>query len=156
MQQWFSALKHREQIILVIGASLLFLWVVYQALWQPLHGERLRYEQQNQHARESLKGVVAMVQEIQSLGNTDRPTATSGNLQQILNTTTREHGLRASRIQPNSKGEVQMRFEGVASDSLLLWLHELELRRGVLIRDASFNKVSANKLNASVRFAKGN
>lgn len=161
MHQWFNQLKHREQIILCLGAASLGLYLLYTLVWQPLHEGALKLERQNGQLESAFERVDTMALEVEGLlktgGNNGAKTNTkTGSLQQTLNSTAKRHGLTASRIQPNSKGEIQMRFEGIAAQALLAWLHELEQQRGILIQDASLNTTAtANSLNAVVRFAQG-
>jgi len=158
MHQWFNQLRHREQIIIGLGAVSLAIYLLYILLWQPLHDNALELERQNENLMSSLDRVDAMALEIEGLRHSGRQTTVKkGSLQQILNSAAKRHGLTASRIQPNAKGEIQMRFEGIPAQALIAWLHELEQQRGILIQDASINTTAtANRLNAVVRLAQGN
>jgi type II secretory pathway component PulM len=58
------------------------------------------------------------------------------------------------RLQPNSRGEVQIRFEGVAFDNLLQFLEQIEGVSGLAVLDASVSSAGRNGgVNATFRVA---
>lgn len=62
------------------------------------------------------------------------------------------NGLAVKRLQPNSRGEVQIRFEGVAFDSLLQFLEQIEGVIGLAVLDASISSAGQNGgVNATLR-----
>jgi len=59
--------------------------------------------------------------------------------------------LQVSRLQPNSRGEIQVRLENAAFDDLLQWLHQMEYREGLLVREVSVTQTGAvGRVNATV------
>ena len=55
---------------------------------------------------------------------------------------------------PNSRGEIQVRFEAAEFDDLLQWLYEMESVEGLLVREASITQTgSSGRVNATVRLA---
>jgi len=64
-------------------------------------------------------------------------------------------GLPVRRLQPNSRGEVQVRYEGVNYDDLARWLHQIELVEGLLVVEASITQAGrSGGVSASVRVAR--
>ena len=62
--------------------------------------------------------------------------------------------LQVSRLQPNSRGEIQVRLEGAAFDDLLAWLHDMEQGEGLLVREVSITQAgTVGRVNATVRVA---
>ena len=58
------------------------------------------------------------------------------------------------RLQPNSRGEVQIRFEGAAFDNLLQFLEQIEGVSGLAVLDASVSSAGRNGgVNATFRVA---
>jgi type II secretory pathway component PulM len=62
--------------------------------------------------------------------------------------------LAVKRLQPNSRGEVQIRFEGVAFDNLLRFLEQIEAVSGLSVLDASVSSAGQSAgVNATLRIA---
>jgi type II secretory pathway component PulM len=61
------------------------------------------------------------------------------------------------RLQPNSRGEVQVRFESVDYDNLVRWLHRIEVVEGLVVVDASIAQAGrSGGVNATLRIAEAN
>jgi type II secretory pathway component PulM len=74
----------------------------------------------------------------------------------MINNSTAEFALQPSRIQPNSKGEMQIRFEDARLSDLLRWLHQIEVVDGLLIVDASIMQGErGGVVNANIRLGQG-
>jgi general secretion pathway protein M len=83
-------------------------------------------------------------------------TAGKQNLTSLINQSTSRLKLQVSRLQPNSRGDIQVRLENAVFDDVLLWLHEMENRKGLLVHEISVTPASADgRVNATVRLAQG-
>ena len=77
-----------------------------------------------------------------------------GNLASIINQSTGRLQLQVSRLQPNARGDIQVRLENAVFDDLLAWLYEMEFREGLLVREVSIARAgAAGRVNATVRIA---
>ncbi len=155
MKEWFARFDQREQLSLLALGLALALYLLYMLLWSPLAERRDAMEEQNERVAASLQRVDAMVSEIRQLrqsgGGSARPRR---NLTSLVNRTTAEAGLQVSRLQPNSRGEIQVRLEGVAFDELLGWLHLVEFEHGLLVREVAVAQSGNDgRVNATVRVA---
>ena len=125
-------------------------------VWSPLAGQRDRLENQNRGVAASLQRVDVMVSEVLQL-RAEEGGSTGGarrNLTSLINQSTARLQLAVTRLQPNSRGEIQVRFESAAFDDLLQWLHEMESGEGLLVREASITQAgSSGRVNATVRLA---
>ena len=120
MRQWFESLPSRDQIALMALVAALGLWLFVQLIFIELDGRRDRLTQGNQALAEKLMRVDLKVEQLAALraGGGDQKI----NLTRTLSQASEANGLTVQRLQPNSRGEVQIRFEGVAFDNLLQWL----------------------------------
>ena len=76
------------------------------------------------------------------------------NLTRTLSQASEANGLAVKRLQPNSRGEVQIRFEGVAFDNLLQFLEQIESVSGLVVLDASVSSAGrSGGVNATFRVA---
>ena len=155
MKAWFAQFSQREQIYLLIAVTAVLLYVLYVGFWQPVAGMRTDMASQNERMTSSLELVQSMSGELQRL-----QVGASGsgrrNLNQLVNSTTAKQKLRPSRIQPNSRGELQVRFEDADFSSLLRWLHQLEYVEEVPVLEVSITQGDRGGLvNANVRLGQG-
>ena len=156
MKSWFSQFNQREQLSLLVLGVALGLYLLYMLVWSPLAGQRDRLENQNRGVAVSLQRVDVMVSEVLQL-RAEEGGSTGGarrNLTSLINQSTARLQLAVTRLQPNSRGEIQVRFESAAFDDLLQWLHEMESGEGLLVREASITQAgSSGRVNATVRLA---
>ena len=154
MKEWYAGLNQREQLSLLIMSGALVLYLLYMFLWSPLIEKRERLEVQNQGIAGSLQRVDAMASEVVRLREGGSQTGARRNLTSLINGSTGRHKLQVNRLQPNSRGEIQVRMESASFDDLLAWLHEMEYVEGLLVREVSITQAGAvGRVNATVRIA---
>jgi type II secretory pathway component PulM len=154
MKDWFLQLNQREQTSLLALGLALALYMIYMFVWSPLDSMRDSLQVQNQGVAGSLQRVDAMVSEILQLRDSGTQTSSRRNLTSLINQTTSRLQLQVTRLQPNSRGEIQVRLENAAFDDVLLWLHGMEYSEGLLVREVSITQAGpAGRVNATVRIA---
>lgn len=154
----FLKLKHREQLMLMFGGATAMLMILYLVVWSPLNERADSLVRQNSEAAAKLERVESLASRVQALraSGTSEKTSGSSNVSQLVNSRAAANGLKVSRLQPNSKGELQVRFEDVAFNSLLSWMHQLELSDGLRAREVSITKAaSPGVVSATIRVAAG-
>ena len=156
MKQWFSQFNQREQLSVLLLGLALALYLIYMMLWRPLEDLRDQMEVRNEGVASLLQTVDAMVSEILVLRDSGTSGGPKKNLMALINSSTSEAGLAVSRIQPNSRGEIQVRIEGETFDELLAWMHVMELRESLLVREVAITQSgTAGRVNATIRIAQG-
>jgi general secretion pathway protein M len=154
MKDWLQQLNQREQVSLLALSFALAAYLLYMLVWSPLDGMRDSLQVQNQGVAGSLQRVDAMVSEILQLRDSGTQTHSRRNLTTLINQSTSRLQLQVTRLQPNSRGEIQVRLENAAFDDILLWLHEMEYREGLLVREVSITQAgTVGRVNATVRIA---
>ena len=152
MRQWFESLPSRDQIALMALVAALGLWLFVQLIFIELDGRRARLAEGNQALAEKLIRVDLKVEQLAALraGGSDQKI----NLTSTLSQASEANGLAVKRLQPNSRGEVQIRFEGVAFDNLLQFLEQIEGVSGLAVLDASVSSAGrSGGVNATFRVA---
>lgn len=152
MRQWFESLPSRDQIALMALVAALGLWIFVQLIFIELDGRRDHLTQGNQALAEKLIRVDLKVEQLAALraGGADQKV----NLTRTLSQASEANGLAVKRLQPNSRGEVQIRFEGVAFDNLLQFLEQIEGVAGLAVLDASVSSAGrSGGVNATFRVA---
>jgi len=136
MRDWFNAQNQRDQLALMVLASAVVLYSLVYFVLMPASAARSQMAANNTAALAQLARVEAKVSQLLDL----RARSESGqnqNLSSTLSAAAQNAGLIVKRLQPNSRGEVQVRFESVEFDALLQWLQTIEGNEGLRIVDAS-------------------
>jgi general secretion pathway protein M len=152
MRQWLKSLPSRDQIALMALVLAVGLWLLIQLIFIDLDGRRARLTEGKQALTEKLMRVDLKVEQLAALraGGGDQKI----NLTRALSQASEANGLAVKRLQPNSRGEVQIRFEGVAFDNLLQFLEQIEGVSGLAVLDASVSSAGrSGGVNATFRVA---
>ena len=151
MREWFNAQTQRDQIALIALAGAVALYSLLTFALLPASEARSQMAANNTAATAQLGRVEAKVSQLLDL----RANSESGqnqNLSSTLSAAAQNAGLTVKRLQPNSRGEVQVRFEGVEFDALLQWLQTVEGNEGLRIVDASVSDAGrSGGVNATLR-----
>jgi general secretion pathway protein M len=154
VRNWFDRLTQREQLSVLLMALAVGLYLVYVLLLSPLGQARDRLAMQNQGVAESLQRVDVMVSQIMALRDSGASGKQQRNLTTLINRSTAAAKLQVSRLQPNSRGEIQVRLEAAAFDDLMGWLYQVEHRESLLVREVSITQAgAAGRVNATIRLA---
>jgi general secretion pathway protein M len=156
MKDWFYRYNPREQLSLLLMALVLVCYGLYVFLWAPVSSMRDDMAARNSSATVVLQRVDAMVSEVMRLRSDGGSVSQTRNLTTIINDSSSKMALPVSRLQPNSRGEIQIRLENAVFDDTLKWLHEMEYNHGLLVREVSITRAGATgRINASIRIAQG-
>lgn len=156
MKEWFTKLSLREQIAVLVMSIALAVYVVWWLLIVPQGRAIDALVERNRKQVEVLHKVESMVSEIGALRAESGRVGASGRtrLVALLNDSANRYQLRLTRLQPNSRGAVQLRFDTAALEPLLRWLYALENDEGLIIEELSLNQTgTAGVVSASVRVA---
>jgi general secretion pathway protein M len=153
MSTWFDNLKRQEQLLLVLAAFLVLLYVVFIVILKPMSNSVDELQLGNEQAKQTLQTVQNLAQEYKVLQkNAGGKTQGNKSLTRIIDASVKKNQLTMKRFQPSSSGDVQVRFENVVFNHLIAWLYELEHDNAVMIKDLSVSPGSASGLvNVSVR-----
>ncbi len=156
MKEWFAGLNQREQLSLLALGIALALYLLYMLAWAPLAERREELALQNKSVAESLQRVDAMVSEVVRLREGGAASTAQRNLTSLVNQSTGRHGLQVSRLQPNSRGDIQVRLENAVFDDLLAWLDDVENRERLLVTEIAITRSgTTGRVNATIRIAQG-
>ncbi len=154
MKAWFQNLSQREQIYVLVMAAVVALWLVFQLLLAPAAAQRQQMAMNNEAAVALLARVDAKVTQLIGL-RASGGAGDDSNLTATISRSSELAGLPVRRLQPNSRGEVQVRFESVEYDALVRWIYRIEVVDGLVIVDASISQAGrSGGVNATLRLAK--
>ena len=156
MKQWFMGLTQREQLSLLIMGLAVALYLAFVIFIAPLSQARDRMVVQNRGVAESLQRVEVLVSQILHLRETGNGSSTNRNLTSLVNRSTSSYQLQVNRLQPNSRGELQVRLENAVFDDLIAWLYQVEYKEGLRVLETSITQAgNVGRVNATVRLAQG-
>ena len=156
MKQWFMGLTQREQLSLFIMGLAVALYLAFVIFIAPLSQARDRMVVQNRGVAESLQRVEVLVSQILHLRETGNGSSTNRNLASLVNRSTSSYQLQVNRLQPNSRGELQVRLENAVFDDLITWLYQVEYKEGLRVLETSITPAgTVGRVNATVRLAQG-
>ena len=154
MKEWFAQLNQREQMSLLALGLAVALYLLYVLVWSPLDSKREQLALQNVAIAESQVRVDAMVSELLQLRAGGVKTGTKRNLTSVINESTSRLQLPVIRLQPNSRGEIQVRLENAVFDDVLRWLYQMEYTEHMLVREVSLTQSNtAGLVNVTARIA---
>ncbi|MEE8059259.1 MAG: type II secretion system protein M [Pseudomonadales bacterium] len=154
MQQWFNNLKRQEQLMLLIGGTIIIAYLLLTALWRPMAASVDTLARQNQAARETLQNVQSLAVEYKTLQRSGAGNSRNSkqNLTRLIDSTVKKNQLIMNRFQPSSSGDVQVRLENAVFNNVLAWINELESDNGVIVKDLSISPGNASGVvNVSIR-----
>ena len=151
MREWFNSQSPRDQMAILLLTGFLLVFSVFQFALMPMSENRAKMALNNGAASAQLSRVEAKVSRLLSLRDAGS-TGQNDNLSSTLSAAAQNAGLTVKRLQPNSRGEVQVRFEGADFDALLQWLQTVEGNEGLRIIDASVSDAGrSGGVNATLR-----
>jgi type II secretory pathway component PulM len=154
MKEWFAQLNQREQMSVLALGIVVGIYLVYILVWSPLATKRDELAVQNTAIAESQVRVDAMVSELMQIRQSGVKTGTKRNLTSVINESTSRLQLPVIRLQPNSRGEIQVRLENAVFDDVLKWLYEIEYTEHMLVREVSLTQSNtAGLVNVTARIA---
>ncbi len=150
IRKWFESLVARDQLALMGLAAVLGSWVFVQLVFVELDGRRERLAAGNEALVVKLSRIDLKVEQLAALRSAGG--GVQVNLTRTLSQVSETLGLPVKRLQPNSRGEVQIRFEGIAFDGLLQFLEQIEGSSGLAVIDGAISSAGNNGgVNATLR-----
>ena len=136
---YWRGLGARERLVLVTGALVAMLLLLYALLWAPLQRDlvRLRAEVPKQH--EQLRWMQAQSGRVRQLRATTTATVPRNGLLSFVEQSAQSYNIREKirRVDPEGSNAVRLAIDDVAFNSLLEWLANLQKQGGVRIDNAS-------------------
>ncbi len=156
MKNWLARFNTREQLSLLALAIAVPLYLLYMLAWSPLVSKRDDMALRNTATAESLARVDALVSQLFTLRQYGGAQRARRNMASVVNQTSAAAGLSVSRLQPNARGDIQVRFESADYSQLMAWLYEVEYGQGLIVREVSVSQTgAAGRVNASIRLGQG-
>ncbi len=137
MKEWWQNLALREKQILALGALVVLLFVLYEIIWSPFTNKISSMRTEVQTNQKLLKWMQNADQLIQTLTKNSKTKSSqlTGSLLSLMQTEVNKSTL-ASHVTQLRQGEndsVQMNFQKVDFDALIIFLTDLANRYGLIV-----------------------
>ena len=137
MKAWFESLQPRERGILLGGAVVATLIILWAGILSPLATSAAELRA----AVATKERLLVDVRRVQALAPQDAAPVRSGSqsLVVLVDTTRQPHGLEFARTRPDGPNGINVTFQNASFDSLVDWLISIESNHGVVVETASFS-----------------
>ncbi len=135
---YWRGLGPRERLLVGTGGALVAILLLYALLWTPLQRDLDRLRANLPREYEQLQWMRAQAARIKVLRAVP-PVVPSGGLLSFVEQSAQAYSIRPNikRIEPQGPNTVSLAIDGVAFNSLVEWLANLQKQGGVRIENAS-------------------
>jgi len=157
MKAWLAGLEQRERHLVISGAVLLGLMLLYVAVWEPLTGKVDALRVSTSEQASTLRWMRQTAQEVKKLrGSGGRAKSTGGqSLLSVVDRTAKSGrlGTALKRVQPDGEKRVRVWMEAASFDDVMRWLVLLDTRYGVTVENSVFEmKQESGRVDARLVF----
>jgi len=153
--EWLASKEPGERLALITGTILLFLFLVYSLIVQPLASGLDKRERLLEQQRETLAWMKQSAEEIKMLKRFSSSKQGTGSRQSLLSTvdrTAKAARLREviRRVEPQGNNQVQLWVEKAPFDPLLQWIGTLQQRYAITVSSISIDRQEQGIVNARI------
>lgn len=136
LTKYWDDLKPNEQVLVKIAAACLAVLFLVFAVIKPLNNSIAATKKEIANNQELTHFINQAAATISAAGGRVQAT---GDLMQIVNSTSRRYGIGISKIQPKDDS-VRLTLESIEFSKLLTWLDELVNKQGLSVESLDMNK----------------
>jgi general secretion pathway protein M len=141
MKEWLNGLEPRERRLVLTGAALASVLLMYVLVWEPFAAtvERLRVSGSEQQAVLLwMEGAAKEVKQLSRGARRPGQAATGQSLLALIDSTAKAGrlGTALKRVQPDGEQRVQVWLEEAAFDDVAAWLEGLNQRQGITLESS--------------------
>lgn len=142
---YWRSLAARERFVLAVGAALAAVILVYALLWAPLQRDLTRLRADVPQAQQQLRWMKAQAGRVRQLRASASAAVPSNGLLSFVEQSAQSYNIsdKIRRVEPDGSNSVRLAIDGVAFNSLLEWLANLQKQGGVRIENASLEPGTA-------------
>jgi general secretion pathway protein M len=147
----WRGLSARERTILVGGAALAVILLIYALLWAPLQRELARLRVQVPKEQAQLQWMQAQAGRLKILRSAAPTKLQKDGILSFVEQSAQAYSIRQfiKRVDPDGANSVRLAIDGVPFNSLIEWLANLQKQGGVRIENASLEpQPTAGTVNA--------
>lgn len=154
-KDWWEGTSEREQQLTLVSALVVFVAILYFALWQPFANNLAENEQKLQRAEQTLQWVETNAAKLVEAGISGvKKPKRKKNLSQLINSTAKRNLIKISRIQ-NQENKVDVWINEVEFNQFVSWMTTLQNKYDVKVISVDLNRqkiqgmIKVNRLSLS-------
>lgn len=132
-----SQFNRREQMTMLIGALLIASYILWLAILSPLKHKRDLLLQTTTNTQQSLGKVQLLARQYELLAQQSNQANVASDISGVIDASLRDNGITMTSFTPGAGGEVRVRIDRIASELLMQWLYDLEVKYHISIRELS-------------------
>ncbi len=141
LKQLFLDQSPRDQLMLSVGGLVVLVYILLFLVLFPMQNDLAKKQKRNESALAEQQRVYELAGQVLAKQQGGSDGSTDQSLNSLLNQSLREFGLAMEQFQPTGNA-ARVRLATSEFNKVLAWLHEMEIKQGVLIKDLS---VTADK-----------
>lgn len=134
IKQWFLDQSPRDQMMLSAGGIAVVLYILLFMVLMPLYESLEKTEKRNLAVMAEQQRVRELASQVLAQQKSPSGATAGQSLNALLNQSLREFGLTMENFQP-SGNSARVRLGSSEFNKVLAWLHEMEVKQGVQIKD---------------------
>lgn len=146
--------SHREKLVVMIAAGLLFTSILYNAIWLPMQKSILSMRAaMPTHARQ-LKQMKSQARQIPTLATSSK-LATADEILSIIEKSLDTHALRQhmSKMELDRNNGAKLALKNVSYSNFLKWVLNLDRQHGIKVKSAKLDATGApGEINVDIIF----
>jgi type II secretory pathway component PulM len=144
IKQWFKSLDKREQLMVMVAASALLIYIVFGLLYRGLDKAHDKAERQFQQQSKDVEWVRNTVQTLQAMKSSS-PAGDAGDrsLAQLAEEAAKFADVRVARFQPKDDSEAQVWLEREDFNKVAVFLNQLEQVFGLTLEDVAITSANS-------------
>lgn len=133
MKERWLQLDLREQRLVIAMAAVVLFFILYSAVWAPLHNGIETAFKKNVRQQKLFTLVQEGTARYKSAVGTSQSNNRNSSLSSLVNTTASRNQISISRMQPQGD-DLQVWIEEVSFNNLLTWLEQLSVKEGISVK----------------------
>jgi general secretion pathway protein M len=152
LMQWYEELPERDQKIVHIAVPIVAVVLVIFAVILPIHNAVNELQEQVIDHKKAIVLLHSLAPQSQSTSGKK----SFSSLTNVVTNTTREFGFRLDRFEEKKTGEINVWFDSIAFDKMLMWLAKLENEYGITASNISVSQTNeVGIVRANIRLIAG-
>jgi general secretion pathway protein M len=154
MREWLEGLDSRERLLVMAGAALLVVFLVFVLVWLPVRSGYNNLKTSVAEQRDTAAWMQRSAQQLEEIRRSGGAAATGlggRSLLAVTDSTARAGGLGAElkRVEPEGRDSVRVWLDGASFDVLVTWLATLNSTHGIQVDNATLERSeTAGRVNA--------
>lgn len=136
MKEWFENLQPREQLIILVGAVICVIVLLWAIIWNPITTKTTALRESVSDQRELLTWMQdssARIQALEGSNTGGAPVNTSVTLINAVESTSKRNGLRnaITNMKPDGDSKINLDIKGAKFDDMIVWQGQLTKQYGI-------------------------